>query len=382
MKILCIHQGHELYGSDRSFIGSVSLIKTSFPEATIEILIPKQGPILTELSKLGLPIKFIDLGIVTSQSVKRPLSTSWGILRKTQRALTFSRGYDFIYINTVVVLDFILASRLSKTHTLIHVREIPASLPAKLVFSLILWFSRAQIIFNSANTEQSFMLLGNKKRHVVLNGVEGFRTVPSLAAKSLSGPLKLLLIGRINSWKGHSLLLEALAGLSESKNIHLRIVGDVAEGKAQLKEALLDQIKTLGLEDSTEVHPFTNNPEQHFAWSDVVVVPSTRPEPFGRIAAEALSAGRPVIAAQHGGLVEIIKHGKNGLLFAPNQVKDLREKILYALEHKEQLKAMGDFGKKDFGERFSMTVYERTFKRALKSAYHPAGSAQPYPAKP
>ena len=45
MRIACVHQGYELYGSDRCFAESVAAIRAAFPEADIEVVLPRRGPI-------------------------------------------------------------------------------------------------------------------------------------------------------------------------------------------------------------------------------------------------------------------------------------------------------------------------------------------------
>ena len=59
--------------------------------------------------------------------------------------------------------------------------------------------------------------------------------------------LRILLIGRINSWKGHKLLIKAISGLSKQiiEEVELRIVGDVFEDQIYFKEELVDMVKEL-----------------------------------------------------------------------------------------------------------------------------------------
>jgi glycosyltransferase involved in cell wall biosynthesis len=54
-----------------------------------------------------------------------------------------------------------------------------------------------------------------------------------------------------------------------------------------------------------------------WAASQIAVVPSTEPEPFGRVAIEAMAHSLPVVAAAHGGLTEIVVDGQTGHLVAP-----------------------------------------------------------------
>jgi glycosyltransferase involved in cell wall biosynthesis len=70
-----------------------------------------------------------------------------------------------------------------------------------------------------------------------------------------------------------------------------------------------------------------------YALSDLFVsAASTKPETFGRTAAEALAMNTPVIASAHGGSLDIVLDGENGLFFLPNDSAVLTEKLLQALE--------------------------------------------------
>jgi len=66
--------------------------------------------------------------------------------------------------------------------------------------------------------------------------------------------------------------------------------------------------------------------------ADVVVMPSITPEPFGRVALEAQAMGRPVVAFEHGGAIESIKHGETGWLAIPRDVNSLAAAVKAALD--------------------------------------------------
>ncbi len=61
--------------------------------------------------------------------------------------------------------------------------------------------------------------------------------------------------------------------------------------------------------------------------TDIGVVPSTEPEAFGMVAIEAMAAGVPVVAAGHGGLLDIVIHEKTGLIFSPGNTPALTEAL-------------------------------------------------------
>ena len=61
--------------------------------------------------------------------------------------------------------------------------------------------------------------------------------------------------------------------------------------------------------------------------SDLVISCSKKPEAFGRTILEAQAMGRPVIAFNHGGSVELIKENKNGILSPTFNIKKFAENI-------------------------------------------------------
>nr|AIA95817.1 CAZy families GT4 protein [uncultured Methylobacterium sp.] len=70
-KILAIHQGHELYGSDRSFITTIKILKENYSDIQLKIIIPKEGPILEELIRFGDEIVIEDIGVVALNKAKK-----------------------------------------------------------------------------------------------------------------------------------------------------------------------------------------------------------------------------------------------------------------------------------------------------------------------
>jgi glycosyltransferase involved in cell wall biosynthesis len=73
----------------------------------------------------------------------------------------------------------------------------------------------------------------------------------------------------------------------------------------------------------------------------VAVVPSVMKEGFGLVALEAMSAGRPVIASDIGGLRDIITDGENGILVPPGDVEALRAALERVLEDKRLRSKLG-----------------------------------------
>lgn len=370
MKILCVHQGHELYGSDRSFVSSVQIVRDAFPAATIDVLLPREGELFRVLQRVERVRTIVaEIGSVRSDDARRPIAAIVRTVTRARAAVRRIAAYDAVYVNTAVVADYILATRFSRACAVIHVREIPSSSLAKLAFSSLLAVSPAFKIFNSKRTRSSYWFVNPRRSAAVHNGVEPIIAEPLQARDDR--PLHLLLIGRINEWKGHDLLLDAVASMppEDRARLKVRMVGNAPEGKERLERAIMERVAAEDLQGSVELHPFSDDPSTHFAWADAVVVPSTRPEPFGRVAVEAMSAGRPVVAANHGGLTEIVRHGVDGLLFRPNDAGDLVACLHTLWRDRRALAGMGEAGRASYRERFSVDSYRAGLEDVLVRAF-------------
>lgn len=148
----------------------------------------------------------------------------------------------------------------------------------------------------------------------------------------LNGKKIITIVGRITEWKGHDCFIRALA---EVQKQHPEVVGVVAGGVWHGKEEYLNGLKQLAKNTGADIR-FTGSQSQIreiYGLSDLVVsAASTKPETFGRTAAEALAMDTPVIASAHGGSLDILKEGENGFLFPPDDHSALAQKLHHSLE--------------------------------------------------
>ena len=135
----------------------------------------------------------------------------------------------------------------------------------------------------------------------------------------------LLLPGRLSPWKGHEVLIEALARLRR-KDLFVILLG-VGAGSSKLREELEGAIVRARVEDSVRLIDECRDMPAAYMLADVVIAPSTRPEAFGRIAIEAQAMGRPIITTDHGGGRETVITGSTGVLVAPSDAGALATAI-------------------------------------------------------
>ena len=135
-----------------------------------------------------------------------------------------------------------------------------------------------------------------------------------------------LLPGRLTEWKGQGVFIDALSRLTaaEKSEITAVMVGD-AQGRTAYLEGREAQINALHLDELVKISGHYSDMPSLYAAADLILAPSTRPEAFGRVAIEANAMGKPVIASNHGGQQETIKHGETGWLTEPGDAAGLAE---------------------------------------------------------
>ncbi|CAB3773040.1 glycosyltransferase family 4 protein [Paraburkholderia humisilvae] len=322
--IVMVHQGTELYGSDRSFIAALCALRSNYPDATIDVVLPSPGELVEHVERYANRILYDEGGVLRRRKlISHPLKTLREMVSAWSRYKRMLPNYDICYVNTIVCVAAIAALHGRHGGAYVHVREIPSAAVTR-VFRALLTFSHASLIYNSNATAATFGLPGQ----VIHNGVDAFRASAPIEPRG-SRALRLAIIGRISPWKGQQFVLDTLRLLGRGLAVEVRIVGDVFRGNEELLVKLWET--TYECVQHVSIKSFTVDPTPHYAWADFVLVPSILPEPFGRVAIESFAAGRPVIASATGGLTEIVTDGETGLLFEPNDPEDLLRSIERAL---------------------------------------------------
>lgn len=140
-------------------------------------------------------------------------------------------------------------------------------------------------------------------------------------------PLRFGFVGRIDHAKGLHVLVKAMqmAGIAGKAELH--IYGDAT--RAQDRVEWDGVLQALGPAPWLHLHGKFDRDTAAGVYKalDVVVLPAIYLEVFGLVVAEALSAGRPVLAACCGGPEDQIEEGVNGWLVSPNDLAALCERI-------------------------------------------------------
>lgn len=163
-------------------------------------------------------------------------------------------------------------------------------------------------------------------------------------------PSKIICIGRLDYSKGQDVVIRALHLLKDRlPHLCVEFIGDGA-----FKNELIELAARLGVEDRCRFVGAIGQREEIFqklSEALVSLVPSRR-EAFGLVNIESLAMGTPVVAANVGGISEIIQDGVNGFLFLPDQAEALAQKIEQIVTNPELLEKMQKNARASFLENF------------------------------
>ncbi len=172
---------------------------------------------------------------------------------------------------------------------------------------------------------------------------------------SLDTPL-VGMVGRISRGKGHKEFLQAAKIiLKEIPETHFMIVGDASIGQNEYERKVLQLLKDLDLDENIIFTGFRDDVQHLMKSFDVCVMPSYA-EAFGLVALESMACGTPIVATGSDGVLDMIEHNVNGLLFPRQDVKILSEHILTLLKDKQLAIRLVKNAKKRVIEEFDINL--------------------------
>ena len=226
----------------------------------------------------------------------------------------------------------------------------------------------SNFIFAHINNNYSKYLGLKKKFLVIFRGINVDYFDPSTTLEheekqlledwGVSRDKKIILMpGRLTRWKGQEMFIEALNLVN--KELGHQYFYAVILGNDQGRDIYTKKIKRLAeqyrLTRQLRFIKHCKNMPLAYKISDLVVSASIKPEAFGRVAVEAQSMERPIIASDIGGSNETIINNKTGFLFESGNAEILSKKIIEVLNLDESiLKSIGIEGRKNITKKFNV----------------------------
>ena len=226
----------------------------------------------------------------------------------------------------------------------------------------------SNFIFSHINKNYSEYLNSKKKFLVIFRGInteyfDESTTIESDEDKLLKkwdlkrGKKIILLPGRLTSWKGQDLFIEAVNILNKElghEAFYAVVLGN-DQGRDIYKKKLMRLVEQYRLNNQVKFIDKCKNMPLAYKISDIIISSSVEPEAFGRVAIEAQSMQKPIIASNIGGSNETIINDKTGFLFEVGKPESLSKKIMEVLQLDETtLKSIGNEGRKNVIKKFNI----------------------------
>ena len=226
----------------------------------------------------------------------------------------------------------------------------------------------SNFIFNHINENYEKFLNSKNKLMVIFRGInlEYFneKNIAEHKKKKLISDWNLdtekktiLLPGRLTSWKGQDILIEALNILIEDynkTNFQAVILGP-DQGRKVYSKKLFSLVERYQLNQKVRFISHAKDMPVAYSIADMVVSSSIEPEAFGRVAVEAQAMKKPIVASDIGGSKETVLNGKSGILYKSGDARELAKVLNKLIElDKEALYSMGNEGRKNVTRKFDV----------------------------
>lgn len=226
---------------------------------------------------------------------------------------------------------------------------------------------KAQVVTTKVQAEKIAQLYGYESDNIVVIppgvDVHNFCSIePGTRWEKGGLPDRYILcLGRIDSNKGHDLLLNAFDKVRDAvSDIHLVIGGGSQEPEQREAGVLATMKKIIDKKGMHEkVHIIGYVPDEDlvplYQHAEIFVLPSIF-EPFGMTALEAMACGVPVIASSLGGIRNAISSGTNGLLVDPREADEFADAMITLLRDRPLSERMRKEGYETIHKYYSWEV--------------------------
>ena len=346
----CYDIAHYLYENDcKSYLITSGGELTKFVDKKkvklIRLPVQSKNPIIMLFNTIiiSLIILFFNINIVHARS----RAPAWSCLLATKITrrkfvTTFHGTYNF-------------KSKLKKFYNSVMVRS-----------DLII--AGSNFIFSHINEKYSEYLNTKKKFLVIFRGINTDYFDPSTTLEKDEdeifkiwelkiGKKIILFPGRLTSWKGQEMFLEAInkVNIQLGHEAFIAIILGSDQGRDLYKKKLIRLVEQYRMTNQVKFIEHCKNMPVAYKVSNFVVSASIEPEAFGRVSVEAQSMQKPILASNIGGSKETIINNKTGILFEAGNSEDMAKKIIELFNLDEStLNQMGIEGRKNVINKFNV----------------------------
>jgi glycosyltransferase involved in cell wall biosynthesis len=375
MKTLYIHGSADHYGSAKILM---DILRIPGNAANAMVVLPHDGMLVEDIKALGIPVCIMNLGVL-----RRKYMTPWGIVGRVYlwlsainklKQLIFTHNIARVYVNSANVIVGPPLKQKNQTELVWHLHEI-VDHPSLLKNFLAYLIGKADKIISVSKATKIFWekAIGNKPVHLLYNGMDLSKYINVLANKTNILPNASTnetwvgMIGRVQAWKGQHYFLDIIEAYLKQNpsDISTRfiIAGDAYPGYKKLEIELILAIEQKKLHKRVIYLGYRSDVPEILASLDLLVLPSTSPDPLPTVVLEAMAAGKPVLATAQGGALEMVVDHETGRFMPIGNTKQAAAILAELLQEKERLKEMGTAGRRRVEKEFSAAAFANNWSK-------------------
>ncbi|MEO7218976.1 MAG: glycosyltransferase family 4 protein [Gemmatimonadaceae bacterium] len=383
--ILFVHGADEWYGSDYVLYETVRALQGTEFEAVVLVPddvnseLPAELRLSGRLRAIGIPVHALPLTVL-----RRRYMTPTGIAKLLRAAgpsadgaldIVRDRDIALVHSHTATVLTGARLARTLGVPHLWHVSEI-----VERPVAVRKWLARkvvrsADAVVAVSHAVRNHLLDTQPQASswitVIHNSVDPARFSPGEATSARTSrpqpSLVVGMIGRVGTWKGQELLLQAARTVCEAvPNVRFVFAGGVLTGNTAAIDNLRELSRDLGVADRVTISDYCSDTPALLRTFDVFVQPSIRPDPLPTTILEAMGSGLPVVATKHGGAPEMVEHGVTGLLTTPGDATEMARAIVSLLADPGTRNKMGQAGRARVLREFSPAAFSAAYLRCYR----------------
>jgi glycosyltransferase involved in cell wall biosynthesis len=345
MTILLVSHTSALDGAERSLAALARYLQRH--HFNLSVMCPGPGSLPTWLDSHQIPLVYYKLPR-PQRKVKHLLAFLflWPLVVLRLSWWLRQNQVSMVYNNTIDGLYAPFAAKLAGVPCVWHVREVkPQRGGWRRPFTWMLRYLPQHTLFNSQDTMKAYAPQ-TIPRHwqVIYNGVEIPNKIPSRP------PAKTVVVGFAGQFVSHKRPEFFLHIVAQAKE-KVPSLQAIMVGEGHLLPEVKKLASSLKLADSVQIKGYIDDMASFYRQIDIFVLTSEQ-EPFGRVVAEAMAMGCPIIASCVGGVPEVVTEDC-GFLVDPEDMNAFADKVVLLAKDEALRHRLGSMGQARVRQFFS-----------------------------